>query len=146
MKFPWGIPLQLCLVRLSSAYWDETFIPGYRPFSAEYARGAYPQDFTVVGPPLQPVHDSQQAPTGLAVDSRHNLYLAYPRNGGNGGPSPNNVVICTDFNTERPWPSAEIQNCTKGQDPSTCFINVQNGKMADVLNLWLDCSTAVPGN
>ena len=121
----------LGLAHVSLAYWTDTFVPNYRPFSAEYSHGAYPSDFNIVGPPLQPVHESQQAPTGLAVDHKHNVYLTYPRNGlnGNGAKSPDNVVICTDFTNEKAWPSAEIQNCAEGQDPSTCFINVQNGTM-----------------
>lgn len=92
------------------------------------------KDFNVVGPPLEAVHDSQSAPTGLAVDSKHNIYLTYPRNTGQ---TPNNVVICTDFNNEKPWPSAAIQNCTKDQDPSTCFINVQNVVLDSIGQLWI---------
>ncbi|KAK0291469.1 hypothetical protein LTS00_008469 [Friedmanniomyces endolithicus] len=88
-------------------------IGGFRPFGPGYNHGAYPQDFNVVGPALEAVHDSQTAPTGLAVDTALNLYLTYPRNFGQ---TPNNVVICTDFNNEKPWPSAEIQNCTTGQN------------------------------
>lgn len=53
---------------------------GFRPFGPGYNHGAYPQDFNVVGPALEAVHDSQSAPTGLAVDTALNLYLTYPRN------------------------------------------------------------------
>jgi hypothetical protein len=106
----------------------------FRPFGPGYNHGAYPQDFSVVGPPLEAVHDSQQAPTGLAVDNDHNIYLAYPRNS---GPTPNNVVICTDFNNEKPWPNASIQNCTAGQDTSTCFLNVQNVVLDSIGQLWI---------
>ncbi|KAH8886234.1 hypothetical protein GQ53DRAFT_875925 [Thozetella sp. PMI_491] len=127
---------------------EETFVSGYRPFSSEYTRGSHPHDFTLVGPELQPIHDSQQAPTGLAVDSHHNVYLAYPRNGlnGNGASSPDNVVICTDFNTEKPWPSAEMQNCKAGQDPATCFINVQNVVLDSIGQLWVVDSGISPGS
>ncbi|KAK3072813.1 hypothetical protein LTR53_006132 [Teratosphaeriaceae sp. CCFEE 6253] len=107
---------------------------GFRPFGPGFNRGAYPQDFSVVGPELEAVHDSQSPPTGLAVDSALNLYLTYPRNSGQ---TPNNVVICTDFNHEKPWPSAEIQNCTAGQDPSTCFLNVQNVVLDSIGQLWI---------
>ena len=96
--------------------------------------GAYPQDYPVVGPPLEVVHESQKPPTGLAIDINHNIYLTYPRNA---GPTPNNVVICTSFNDEQPWPNAAIQNCTAGQDPSTCFINVQNIVRDDMGRLWV---------
>ncbi len=51
--------------------------------------------------------------------------------------TPNNVVICTDFNNEKPWPNATIQNCTQGQDPSTCFINVQNVVLDSIGQLWI---------
>lgn len=60
----------------------ETAQGEYRPFGPGYNYGAYPQDFNVVGPPLEAVHDSQEAPTGLAVDEAHNIYLTYPRNSG----------------------------------------------------------------
>ncbi|KAK5134140.1 hypothetical protein LTR08_006915 [Meristemomyces frigidus] len=141
----------LALAGLTTAYWD-TPTDDFRPFGPGFTRGAYPQDFNVVGPALEAVHDSQQAPTGLAVDSAHNIYLTYPRNF---GPTPNNVVICTSFNAEKAWPSAEIQNCTTGQDPATCFINVQNVVLDSLGQLWIldsgipasapSGSNAVPG-
>ncbi|KAK4507437.1 hypothetical protein PRZ48_001172 [Zasmidium cellare] len=118
---------------IASAYWD-TPTGEYRPFGPGYNRGAYPQDYGVTGPPIQGVHDSQQAPTGLAVDHEHNVYLTYPRNTGQ---TPSNVVICTSFNDEKPWPSAEIQNCTQGQDPSQCFVNVQNVVLDSIGQLWV---------
>ncbi|KAK4553227.1 hypothetical protein LTR86_009757 [Recurvomyces mirabilis] len=125
--------LQLALTGVATAQFFDTS-GGFRPFGPGYNRGAYPQDFNVVGPELQAVHDSQSAPTGLAVDSQHNIYLTYPRNSGQ---TPNNVVICTDFNNEKPWPSAKIQNCTSGQDPSTCFLNVQNVVLDSIGQLWI---------
>ena len=123
-----------------SAYWPT--LGDFRPFGPGFNRGAYPQDFTVVGPDLEAIHDSQSPPTGLAVDAAHNIYLTYPRNF---GPTPNNVVICTSFNDEAPWPSAEIQNCTAGQDPSTCFINVQNVVLDSVGQLWI-VDSGIPAN
>ena len=88
------------------------------------------------------MHESQQAPTGLAVDSKHNIYLTYPRNM---GPTPNNVVIATGFNTEKPWPNAQIQNCSdaaltgngNGTDLSNCFVNVQNVVLDSIGQLWI---------
>lgn len=96
--------------------------------------GVCPTDFTIIGPPLQPVHESTKPPTGLAIDPNLNLYLTYPRNT---GPTPNNVVICTSFTDEEPWPSAAIQNCTEGQNASTCFINVQNVVLDSLNQLWI---------
>ena len=122
----------LALVAPVLGYWDT--MDSYRPFGPGYNHGAYPQDFSVVGPPLEGVHDSQEAPTGLAVDHNHTLYLTYPRNS---GPTTNNVVKCTGFNSEEPWPSAAWQNCTDGQDPGTCFINVQNVVLDSVGQLWV---------
>lgn len=124
--------LALAVFPSANAYWD---VPtgSFRPFGPGFTRGAYPQDFGVIGE-LEAVHDSQQAPTGLAVDSHHNIYLTYPRNTGQ---TPSNVVICTDFNSEQPWPSSQIQNCTEGQDPSTCFINVQNIVLDSIGQLWV---------
>jgi len=120
--------------------WDTT--GEFRPFGPGFNRGAYPQDFSVVGPPLEGVHDSQQAPTGLAVDNNHNLYLTYPRNSGQ---TPNNVVLCTGYNSEVSWPNATIQNCTANQDPSTCFINVQNVVLDSIGQLWI-VDSGIPYN
>lgn len=44
---------------------------------------------------------------------------------------------CTSFNDEEPWPTAAWQNCTEGQDPSTCFINVQNVVLDSIGQLWV---------
>jgi hypothetical protein len=128
--------LRLCvsaILPFANAFF-ETPPGGFRPFGSGYNNGAYPQDFTLFGPQLEAVHDSQNASTGLAVDAASNLYLTYPRNA---GPTPNNVVICTSFNDEKPWPNATIQNCVAGQDPSTCFINVQNVVRDDRGRLWI---------
>ena len=75
------LPLLPLLPSLTTAFWD-TPSSGFRPFGPGFNRGAYPQDFSVVGPPLEAVHDSQEAPTGLAVDEQHRIYLTYPRNSG----------------------------------------------------------------
>lgn len=126
------ISFALSLPNSIHAYYDSP-VGSYRPFGPGFNRGAYPQDFSVIGA-IEGVHDSQQAPTGLAVDHEHNIYLTYPRNSGQ---TPNNVVICTDFNNEQSWPNAEIQNCTQGQDPSTCFVNVQNIVLDSIGQLWV---------
>lgn len=104
--------------------------------------GTCPQDFTIIGPQLEAVHESKNAPTGLAVDNTLAVYLAYPRNA---GATPNNVVIATTFTDEEPWPSAAIQNCTTGQDPSTCFINVQNVVLDSHGVMWAVDSGISPG-
>ena len=122
----------LAIIATTNAFFDT--IGNFRPFGPGFNRGAYPQDFNVVGPPLEAVHDSQEAPTGLAVDEQHSIYLTYPRNM---GPTPNNVVKCTGFNEEQPWPNAAIQNCLHGQDPSTCFINVQNIVLDSLGQFWV---------
>jgi hypothetical protein len=126
----------------SAVGYFETPSDGYRPFGPGYTVGAYPQDFALVGPPLEVIHDSQKPPTGLAVGPAQNIYLTYPRNSGQ---TPNNVVICTSFNDEAPWPNASIQNCTVGQDPSTCFINVQNVVRDDRGRLWV-VDSGIPYN
>jgi hypothetical protein len=123
-----------CMPFASAVEYWETQPGGYRPFGSGSTNGAYPEDFTLIGPPLEAVHDSQKPSTGLAIDSAHKLYLTYPRNTGQ---TPNNVVICTSFNHEEPWPNATMQNCTSGQDPSTCFINVQNIILDDRGRLWI---------
>lgn len=96
--------------------------------------GVCPQDFAIIGDALEAVHQSTDAPTGLAVDHDLNIYLTYPRNAEN---STNNVVVATSFDTEEPWPSAEIQRCASDQDPSTCFINVQNVVLDSVGQMWI---------
>ncbi|PSR82025.1 major royal jelly protein-domain-containing protein [Coniella lustricola] len=105
--------------------------------------GVCPQDFTIIGDALDPVHESTDAPTGLAVDANLNIYLTYPRNAEN---STNNVVICTSFTGEEPWPSAEIQQCSVGQDPATCFINVQNVVLDSLGQMWIVDSGIVYGS
>lgn len=105
--------------------------------------GVCPNDFTIIGPSLEPVHESTKPPTGLAIDPNLNLYLTYPRNS---GPTPNNVVLCTSFTNEEPWPSAAIQNCTEGQNASTCFINVQNVVLDSINQLWIVDSGIPPGS
>lgn len=104
--------------------------------------GVCPDDFAIIGPQLEAVHESTQAPTGLAIDPNLNLYLTYPRNS---GPTPNNVVVCTSFTGEQPWPSAEIQNCTTGQNASECFINIQNVVLDSRNQLWVVDSGIPPG-
>jgi hypothetical protein len=104
--------------------------------------GVCPIDFTIIGPELEPVHESTRAPTGLAIDPNLVLYLTYPRNS---GPTPDNVVKCTSFEKEEPWPSAAFQNCTTGQNASTCFINVQNIVLDSVNQLWVVDSGIPPG-
>lgn len=104
--------------------------------------GACPGDFDVIGPVLEAVHESKIPPTGLAVDPDHNIYLAYPRNS---GPQPVNVVKATSFDTEEPWPNAPMQNCTKNQDPKTCFVNVQNIILDSNNTLWIVDSGIPPG-
>ena len=113
--------------------------------------GTCPTDFTIVGPPLELVHESTKPPTGLAVDNMKNLYLTYPRNT---GATANNVVQCTGptGDDEKPWPNAKIQNCTADQDPSTCFVNVQNVVLDSKNVMWavdsgfkVDEKQATPG-
>ena len=104
--------------------------------------GACPQDFSIISPPLEAVHESQQAPTGLAVDNDLNIYLTYPRNSGY---TPKNVVIATNFTGEIPWPSAAIQNCAPGQNASTCFINVQNVVLDSIGQMWI-VDSGIPVN
>ena len=111
--------------------------------SSNGTTGVCPTDFTIVGPALEPVHESAQPPTGLAIDPDLNLYLTYPRNS---GPTPNNVVICTSFTNEEPWPNAAIQNCTTGQNASECFINVQNVVLDSMNQLWVVDSGIPPGS
>lgn len=105
--------------------------------------GTCPQSFTILGPHLEAVHESKNAPTGLAVDGTLAVYLTYPRNS---GATPNNVVLATSFTDEEPWPSAAIQNCSAGQDPSTCFINVQNVVLDSRGVMWTVDSGIFPGN
>lgn len=113
------------------------------PQSPNATIGVCPNDFTIIGPALESVHESKNAPTGLAVDPSLNIYLTYPRNS---GATPVNVVICTSFTDEVPWPNAQIQNCTAGQNASECFINVQNVVLDSINQLWIVDSGIPPGN
>jgi hypothetical protein len=135
-------PFSFLLTSSAAADYFDTPPGGFRPFGTGYTNGAYPQDFNLIGPPLEAIHDSQRPSTGLAVDSQHKLYLTYPRNA---GPTPNNVIVCTSFNDEAPWPNATMQNCTVNQDLSTCFINVQNIVRDDRGRLWV-VDSGIPAN
>ncbi|KAG8632031.1 hypothetical protein KVT40_001171 [Elsinoe batatas] len=132
----------LMVVALVEAHGFPSHCPRTPARSPNATLGVCPNDFTIIGPPLEAVHESVQAPTGLALDNDLNIYIAYPRNS---GPTPNNVVIATSFTSEEPWPSAEFQNCTTGQNVSTCFINVQNPILGSDGNLYLVDSGIAPG-
>ncbi|KAJ4360890.1 uncharacterized protein N0V89_001458 [Didymosphaeria variabile] len=119
-----------------------TTCPAPIPKNGNSTIGVCPTDFTIIGPQLEPVHESTRAPTGLAIDPNLVLYLTYPRNF---GPTPDNVVKCTSFETEEPWPSAAYQNCTASQNASTCFINVQNVVLDSINQLWIVDSGIKPG-
>lgn len=116
--------------------------PKVPPKSPNATIGVCPTDFTIIGGHLETVHQSYQAPTGLAVDEDLNIYIAYPRNN---GITPNNVVIATGFDQEAPWPNAAIQNCTAGQNASLCFINVQNPVLDSRGVIWVVDSGIPPG-
>lgn len=108
--------------------------------SSNSTLGVCPQDFTIIGGQLEAVHESVNAPTGLAVDSDSNVYLTYPRNAAN---LTNTVVICTSFTDEEPWPNADIQRCQPGQNASECFINVQNVVLDSIGQMWV-VDTGIP--
>ncbi|KAF4547610.1 Hypothetical protein D9617_39g039450 [Elsinoe fawcettii] len=132
----------LGLLAFSAAQGFPSHCPRIPTRSPNATLGVCSNDFTIIGPHLEPVHESIQAPTGLALDNDLNIYIAYPRNS---GPTPNNVVVATSFNTEEPWPSAAIQNCTAGQNVSTCFINVQNPVLGSDGNIYVVDSGITPG-
>lgn len=102
--------------------------------SSDSTLGVCPQDFTIIGGELEAVHESADPPTGLAVDQALNIYLTYPRNSAD---TSVNVVVATSFTGEEPWPSAEIQRCQPGQDPATCFVNVQNVVLDSAGQMWI---------
>ena len=104
--------------------------------------GICPLDFTIIGGEVEPVHESVNPPTGLAVDPSLNIYLTYPRNS---GPTPINVVLATNFTHEVPWPNAKIQNCTHDQNPADCFVNVQNVVLDSINQLWV-VDSGIPFN
>lgn len=91
---------------------------------------------------IEKTHDSQKSPTGLAGDSAHNLYLTYPCNTGQ---TADDVGKCTSHNEEQPWPSRTMQTCIAGQDPSTCFINIQNIVRIDRGRPWV-IESGIPYN
>ncbi|KAI9871669.1 MAG: hypothetical protein M1823_008378, partial [Watsoniomyces obsoletus] len=99
--------------------------------------------FTIIDPALEPIHESHNLSTGLAVYPDLDFYLTYSRNT---GLTPVNVALATSFTHEEPWPSAEIQNCTAGQHAFVCFINVQNVVLDSVYQMWISDSRIPPGN
>ena len=133
----------LAFVAIGMSQFPATCPPPTSPQNSNVTIGVCPNDFTIIGPALEPVHESTRAPTGLAVDPSLNIYLTYPRNT---GPTSVNVVLCTSFTDEVPWPNAQIQNCTAGQNASQCFINVQNVVLDSINQLWIVDSGIPPGN
>ncbi len=143
-----SLTLLIVVARFGTAIFPSS-CPAISASSSNSTIGVCPQDFAVIGGALEAVHESITPPTGIAVDASMNVYLTYPRNG---ALTPNNVVLTTSFTGEEPWPSAEIQNCTVGQDPSTCFINVQNVVLDSLGQMWVvdngyppGAAAAVPG-
>ena len=132
--------LLFLLFGLAAAQFPSTCPPA--PSDGNGTVGICPGDFAVVGPTLEPVHESTNPTTGLAVDPSLNIYLMYPRNT---GPTPINVVIVTSFTDEVPWPNAEIQNCTEGQNIAECFVNIQNVVLDSINQLWVVDSGILPG-
>lgn len=96
--------------------------------------GSCSAELDVIGDVLETVHESERAPTGIAVDPEHNIFFTYARN-----MEPQNwtVTKATGFTTEEPWPSEEWQNCAEGQNASTCFVNVQNIVLDSVGGWWV---------
>ena len=138
-----GLALLVAVVRVSAQGFPATCPPLPSSPGPKRTIGVCPSDFTIIGGHLEAVHESIQPPTGLAVDPDLNIYLTYPRNS---GPTPNNVVIATNFTNEIPWPSAAIQNCSAGQNASECFINVQNVVVDSLNQAWIVDSGIQPGN
>lgn len=102
--------------------------------------GACPSDLQVIGGVPELIHESTIAPTGIAVDPQHNVFFTYARN-----MQKQNYTMtkATSFTEEVPWPSEEWQNCTEGQNASTCFVNVQN-VVLDSIGGWWVIDSGVP--
>jgi hypothetical protein len=101
---------------------------------AAHTNWTLPGGVEIVGNDLEAVHESIRAPTGLGVDSQHNIFITYARNN-----EPQNITLAkaTGFSTEEHWPSQEWQNCVTGQNLSTCFVNVQNAVLDSFGQLWI---------
>lgn len=102
--------------------------------------GACPGDLQVIGDVPELIHESNIAPTGIAVDPQHNVFFTYARN-----MQKQNYTMtkATSFTEEIPWPSEEWQNCAEGQNASTCFVNVQN-VVLDSIGGWWVIDSGVP--
>lgn len=109
-----------------------------------YLQPHYPQDYSVAGPALELVHEIfGDFPTGIAVDTTGRLFFNLPRSG---GATNYTVTVATSFNTETPWPNAEIQTCASGQNASTCFVNVQSVVIdSSQTRLWVLDTGLAPG-
>lgn len=102
--------------------------------------GACPSDLQVIGSAPELIHESTEAPTGIAVDPQHNVFFTYARN-----MQKQNYTItkAISFTEEIPWPTEEWQNCAEGQNASTCFVNVQN-VVLDSIGGWWVIDSGVP--
>lgn len=96
--------------------------------------GVCSSDLQVIGDVPEVVHEGIVPPTGIAVDPEHNIFFTYARN-----MEKQNYTLtkAISFTEEVPWPSEEWQNCSEGQNASTCFVNVQNIVLDSVGGWWV---------
>lgn len=91
-------------------------------------------DLEVLGDVPEVVHEGKVPPTGITVDPEQNIYFTYARNMEK---QIYTLTKATSFTDEVPWPSEEWQNCSDGQNASTCFVNVQNVVLDSVGGFWV---------
>lgn len=85
--------------------------------------GLCSSDLDVIGNVPEAVHEGLVPPTGIGLDPDHNIFFTYARNMEKQKYS---LTKAISFTEEIPWPSEEWQDCSEGQNVSTCFVNVQN--------------------
>ncbi|KAM0805452.1 major royal jelly protein-domain-containing protein [Usnea florida] len=119
-----------------SPYPSSTAFPFIPQNLTSFTQPSSPNNFTTDGPYLEVVHEIYNLttfPTGVAVDQDDRIFINFPRSA-----SSNEVTLglADSFNTTAAYPNASIQTCQRGQNVSTCFVNIQSVVIDSAQRIW----------
>ena len=119
-----------------SPYPSSTAFPFIPQNLTSFTQPSSPNNFTTDGPYLEVVHEIYNLttfPTGVAVDQDERIFINFPRSA-----SSNDVTLglADSFNTTAAYPNASIQTCQRGQNVSTCFVNIQSVVIDSAQRIW----------
>ena len=128
-----------------SPYPSFTAFPFIPQNLTSFTQPSSPNNFTTDGPYLEVVHEICNLttfPTGVAVDEDDRIFINFPRSA-----SSNDVTLglADSFNTTAAYPNASIQTCQRGQNVSTCFVNLQSVVIDSAQRIWALDTGVGPG-